>query len=417
MAKAKLLFPYGILKLVIFKYLIWIAYMKKKLLFVHDHIFTTKNDLVYSAAAFPAESWCRYLAFFDSIKVVGRHSSREGKIDGLVLSSTEFVDFHFVEYSQSKIKDMLNRKRNAKRLISEQLKSCSAVVARLPSENGNIAVKLAKKEGKPIAVEVVGCALDAYNNYGSILAKFYAPIAFYKMRKSVASASQVLYVTTDYLQKRYPANNDVFCVDASNVNLPDNLFHKRENDVKSYRIQDNLVIGLIGNFKTNYKGIDIAIKALSYLKSYGLSVSLKILGAGDKAFYDNLCRELGVEHNVEFCGSLPNGQPVMNWLEGIDIYIQPSRTEGLPRSLIEAMSQGKTCFGSNVGGIPELLNKSFLHRAGDPVDLADRILLAIKKGDIKNFDVKNYERSFFFAQKNICLKRSVFFKKLFESSR
>lgn len=44
----------------------------------------------------------------------------------------------------------------------------------------------------------------------------------------------------------------------------------------------------------------------------------------------------------------------------MDIYIQPSDTEGLPRALLEAMSRGLPCLGTDVGGIPELLDKEFL---------------------------------------------------------
>ena len=45
-----------------------------KLLFVHDHIFyKTKENLVYSGAAYPTYAWDRYFEFFDTINVVGRY--------------------------------------------------------------------------------------------------------------------------------------------------------------------------------------------------------------------------------------------------------------------------------------------------------------------------------------------------------
>src|SRR5690606_35953689 len=65
-----------------------------------------------------------------------------------------------------------------------------------------------------------------------------------------------------------------------------------------------------------------------------------------------------------FDGIIPRYQ-VGPWLDNIEIYCQPSRTEGLPRSLIEAMSRGCPAVGSNVGGIPELLSSHYTFPPGD----------------------------------------------------
>ena len=65
------------------------------------------------------------------------------------------------------------------------------------------------------------------------------------------------------------------------------------------------------------------------------------------------------------------------WLDGIDLYLQPSYIEGLPRALVEAMNRGCPALASNVGGIPELLGKECLHTAGDARSLAQKIELAM----------------------------------------
>ncbi|WP_379865411.1 glycosyltransferase [Marinobacter sp. M5B] len=390
--------------------------MGKNLLFVHDHIFTKKNGLVYSAAAFPSDSWCRYLDFFDSVKVVGRHASRNRDVGGLVLSSKDNVDFFFVEAPPSRVFGFICRRRNARKIIRSLLASSSALVARLPSENGYVAIALARQARIPIAVEVVGCALDAYNNYGGVLAKLYAPIAYYKMRRSVARASQVLYVTSEYLQNRYPACHETFKISASNVNLPSDFYPEKHLSERIFKCNEKLTLGLIGNYKTNYKGVDVAVRSVAYLRSLGLDVSLRILGAGDSSSYRLLCRELSVDEYVDFCGPLPNGRPVLEWLEKVDIYIQPSRTEGLPRSLVEAMSQGKPCFGANVGGIPELLSDSYIHRVGDPEDLGNKIIAALRRNHLKSFDVINYESSLQFAYDKVSERRYEFFKRLSNKS-
>jgi glycosyltransferase involved in cell wall biosynthesis len=77
-------------------------------------------------------------------------------------------------------------------------------------------------------------------------------------------------------------------------------------------------------------------------------------------------------------GCLPSGDPVFQWLDGLDIYIQPSFTEGLPRALVEAMSRGLPALGSTCGGIPELLPPECLHMPGDDKTLAAHLARMIQ---------------------------------------
>src|SRR5699024_9667719 len=96
----------------------------------------------------------------------------------------------------------------------------------------------------------------------------------------------------------------------------------------------------------------------------------EILGDGDQSSWKLLAKELGIEDNVKFKGVLPGGKPVLSWLESIDVYIQPSFQEGLPRAVIEAMSQGCPVVGSNAGGIPELIQDEYIHDMGDYEELS-----------------------------------------------
>ena len=77
-----------------------------------------------------------------------------------------------------------------------------------------------------------------------------------------------------------------------------------------------------------------------------------------------------------FDGVLPAGSSVFKWLDRIDVYLQPSFGEGLPRALIEAMSRGCPAIASSVAGNLELLESECLHRPGDVQGLSNRILRA-----------------------------------------
>ena len=82
-------------------------------------------------------------------------------------------------------------------------------------------------------------------------------------------------------------------------------------------------------------------------------------------------------------------------LESIDIYIQPSKQEGLPRALIEAMSMGVPALGSTAGGTPELLEEVFIFNKGDPAEIADRIL----KLNVKEVLLEQAKRNYYYVEK------------------
>jgi phosphatidyl-myo-inositol dimannoside synthase len=60
-------------------------------------------------------------------------------------------------------------------------------------------------------------------------------------------------------------------------------------------------------------------------------------------------------------------------LDRADLFVLPSRQEGLPRALLEAMARGLPALSTPVGGIPELLAACDLVPVGDAAALADRI--------------------------------------------
>lgn len=75
-------------------------------------------------------------------------------------------------------------------------------------------------------------------------------------------------------------------------------------------------------------------------------------------------KALRVAEQVVFAGSLPH-DAVFSWLDGLDLYIQPSTVEAMPRALIEAMSRGLPCLASEVGAMPELLGDTCIFAKKD----------------------------------------------------
>ena len=113
--------------------------------------------------------------------------------------------------------------------------------------------------------------------------------------------------------------------------------------------------------------------ALSRLRSEGLELRYRILGPGPAGPWKHMAEQLGIADLVDFDGTRSAGKEINDWLGEIDIHLQPSFQEGLPRATIEAMSRGIACIGSTCGGIPELLPPGRVHRPGDVAGLAERI--------------------------------------------
>jgi glycosyltransferase involved in cell wall biosynthesis len=132
------------------------------------------------------------------------------------------------------------------------------------------------------------------------------------------------------------------------------IFHERQKPKKLIGKSLNLVI--IAKLHKN-KGHSWALNAI--LKNTHLLPELKIhlIGNGpEKIRLMQLCKQLNANGKVIFHGFQP--EP-MSFLNKMDVALLPSKAEGIPLSLLEAMSAGLPCIASKVGGIPEILIDNF----------------------------------------------------------
>ncbi len=128
-----------------------------------------------------------------------------------------------------------------------------------------------------------------------------------------------------------------------------------------------------------------------------------------RADLERLAARLGVADRVNFTGALPPGGPVRAELATADLFVLPSRAEGLPRALIEAMAAGLPALATPVGGIPELLPERHLV----PRDAPDRLAAAIRRllGDpqaLAAASAENLTRARTFATEVVARRRSAF---------
>lgn len=377
-----------------------------------NFIFDEKRN-AYVEGQFPYDVWRRYLKIFDTVTVLGRQRQPAGgtALAGLNRSSGPHVSFVPVQSVSSPLR-LVRHYNSVVRGIGQAMTECDAVIVRLPSQNGLIASRVARKLGKPWAAEVVACPWDQLWNFGTWQGKVLAPIQWLRMRRAVASSQCTLYVTRSFLQRRYPAARGTR-TSVSNVDIPEadpQVLEARQKRIKRPRSQ--LVLGMIGSIRHKYKGIGVAIQALARVQDRLPAFEFRVLGPGDPQPWRDMAQRHGLEARVRFCGVLRSGQPVLDWLDEIDLYLQPSFQEGLPRGLIEAMSRGCPALGSTAGGIPELLPAACLHRPGAASRLGTLVVEAVHDADWqldqarRNFrEAKHYVRGVLEAERTSFWRR------------
>lgn len=128
---------------------------------------------------------------------------------------------------------------------------------------------------------------------------------------------------------------------------------------RRYKIPpDHFVILCVGRLEYP-KGQDILLRAIaSILKSGDFSdkISVLLVGSPNPPSFQKklrvLSEELKIQKNVTWISYEPK---VPNIIQIADLYVQPSRRDALPRALMEAMGMGVCSIGSNVDGIPEII--------------------------------------------------------------
>lgn len=118
------------------------------------------------------------------------------------------------------------------------------------------------------------------------------------------------------------------------------------------QLQGKAIIGAIASL-TNEKGIDVLLAAIPSLLREHPEVHLVILGDGElRQPLHDVAGRLGLTGRVWFMGNVADVRP---WVKHFQVMVIPSRQEGLPTALLEAMALGCPVVASAVGGIPELL--------------------------------------------------------------
>lgn len=386
-----------------------------KLNFYHDSviIYSKAKDIFYSSSL-SKSVWDRYLNVFSLVKVHTRTKKNVSENINLAISSGENVSIEPIR-TYTSLKSLLSFTKVYNE-IKQTIDNESYFVLRLPSMIGYIAGVILIKNKKKYYVEVVGCGKDALFYKGGLLSKIISLPSYYLQKHITNNASVAIYITENYLQSKYPSKGEIYS-GVSNVTLNFDNYDEKLINNRIYRFTSKnknsiIKIGLIASLDVKYKGHKVAFKTIKLLKEKGYNIQLELVGHGTLESWQDILKKYNIEDNVIHHGMLPSGEGIYNWLQTIDIYIQPSLTEGHGRALVEAVYNGCIAFGTNTGGIPDTLDLSYTFKKNDYMKLSELIEKAINNEDYSannirtNFsNVKKYEQSHIESLRTTSLKK------------
>ncbi len=147
-----------------------------------------------------------------------------------------------------------------------------------------------------------------------------------------------------------------------------------------------LLIGHVANL-TTLKDYPTFLRALALVFEHYKDCHGVIVGDGQKREeYKNLARDLGIDKKVAFLGRRSD---VLDLVQHFDVCVlasHPLYSEGLSNSIAEYMGMGKPVVATDIGGNRELVEHGvtgFLAQAGDPQDLAQKILHLLNHPELR----------------------------------
>lgn len=333
----------------------------------------TPDGRVWTPGQFVYSFWTRYLAVFDHVRVVARvmdvpvPAADWARVDG------PSVSVYPLPYYVGPLQYVRNIGK-IRKAIRAVLAYGDSIILRVPSPIASAILPFVWAARRPYALEVVGDPFDVFAP-GAIrhpLRPFFRWKMSRELRRQCRRANAVSYVTEYTLQKRYPPSLGAFVTHYSSVELPDEAFAINSRHYHTVPSPARLIS--VGSLQTLNKAPDILIRAVALLNQREVNTELVWVGDGQhRSEMEVLARRLGVADRVRFLGQLPSGQPVWEQLDSADLFVLPSRAEGLPRAMIEAMARGLPCIGTTAGGIPELLSADDTVAPNNAEALAEKI--------------------------------------------
>lgn len=382
---------------------------------------------VWSQFGMAHSFWERYLDIFDKVIVLARAKKVEQIPEEWSLVTGENIEFRpLPDYLGPW--QYLKQYSKLRAALRAAVPKDGAVILRVPSQIANVLERDLHRQKRPYALELVGDPHEVFAP-GAVshpLRRFFRLYFSSKLRAQCHRAVGVAYVTSETLQRRYPTRGmevsvsdvelsaealkgDAFWIHYSSIELDEESI---SGSPPTPRATGKYQLVTVGSLAQRYKGTDILIEAVALCVRGGLDIQAVVVGDGKlRQALTRQAEQAGMASHIRFVGQVTAGEPVRRILDESDLFVLPSRTEGLPRAMIEAMARGLPCIGSAVGGIPELLGPAELVPPGDPIALASKIGEVLRNASRRGaMSIRNLAKAMEYRKSVLSERRHLFYE-------
>lgn len=390
-----------------------------KLLLTVDHQFVrTPDGKVWVKTIYGYDFWKRYLEVFDAVRIAARIRDVDKIDEKMLISSGDRVEFFQLPQYRGPF-EFAKKYFKIKKRLKGVAETCDCAVFRIPSPIAPGICKKVRKKKIPWAVEVVNDPWDTFapGSYKSITRPFVRLYFTIQVKKMARNANGASYVTQFALQKRYPSYIKLYGEDGkhfesyySSINLKSDYF------VKEHKLPESpYTIVHVNSCITDYsKGHDVVIKMLRIIRDKGIDADVVFIGDGPaRKSFEELAERIEIAEHVSFTGLLTSSDEIRERLINADIMVFPTKGEGLPRTVIEAMAVGLPVLSTAVNGIPELLDLEYLIDQQDTETYAEKAIeLLSNEEKWKKASVNNIKKAREYINTALQERRTIFYNHL-----
>lgn len=370
-------------------------------LFVFDHKYPIDSKGVYYySSGFDKYFFSRYFNIFEKFDIFGRLQ---------VISEGSATPIDLKRYP-THITTVASNKNliAAYGTLKNAVLSHDTCICRMPSLFGALAIQICKKYKKPYMVEVVACTYDALANSPSIIRRLLARPAEFIYRQTLKSNPYNVYVTKEFLQKKYPTSGSfIACSNVTLNEVDEKCLEKRFKKIETLNKSRKITIGTTSTLSVDFKGQKYVIQALPMLLKAGFDVEYQLVGDGDGTWLMDIAKEFQVQDHIKIIGRL-NHDDVFTWLDSLDLYVHPSCQEGLSRAIIEAMSRACPIVACDTGGIHEQIEEDYIVAKKD-VDGLGKTMLNVLDSDMSSMAKYNFENSKEYVKSVLTARREEYY--------
>lgn len=228
------------------------------------------------------------------------------------------------------------------------------------------------RNGIPFFIELHG-ALSMQNMQKSHVKKKVFQILF--LNRSIKKSKAIIYLNhSEYCNSAIKNLNSRCIIIPNGCNIP------RIPLIQKGKSESKIELLFLGRIDIQHKGLDVLIQAIKYLKNQNKTKNLhfSFYGIGNNADMEYLKREMAPIGDVATYYGAVYGADKQQVFSKADIFIHPSRYEGFPMAILEALSVGLPCIISPMTNVSDIILSSDCGwiTTLDPVDIAETMLRA-----------------------------------------